>query len=198
MPREEHLLRQMEWKNTLTKFGRVSLEKSISIGGALIYADVYATIDGREYIIEIGDMADKKKQELLESYGKNQNVIFMHEGYGQDKIIEVLQTISRFRDSPSGKAQLFNLHLQSRKKKLRNFGVKIGLFTYVLNVVLLIFFMISGSPEAMNVYIVFGFVLGWGLYPIIGLMAGSIIGLVPCNCPQCKQIRNMGGSVPKV
>jgi hypothetical protein len=41
MPRQEHLIRQVEWKNTLEKYGcNVALEKIIQIKGARIITDV--------------------------------------------------------------------------------------------------------------------------------------------------------------
>jgi hypothetical protein len=66
MPREEHLHRQIAWKEALSQFGETHLEQSLTIRGAQIFTDVYAEIEGKEYIIEIADVADKRKEALLE------------------------------------------------------------------------------------------------------------------------------------
>ena len=62
MPREEHIMRQVEWKKRLEPYGSVELKKQLIIRGARIIADVYAQIEGKELIIEIGDIGDDRKK----------------------------------------------------------------------------------------------------------------------------------------
>lgn len=113
MPREEHLVRQVEWKKKLEQYGKVELEKQLSIRGAKIFADVYAQIEGKEFIIEVGDISDERKNALLELYAESKpNIIFIHEAYGQDKIPEVLQQINAYLQSPE-----YQLYIQAEKLK---------------------------------------------------------------------------------
>jgi hypothetical protein len=66
MPRETHIERQVEWKQQLTKYGfRVALEKQVIIRNAPVIVDVYAILGGKKYLIEIGNIADKRKIALM-------------------------------------------------------------------------------------------------------------------------------------
>lgn len=102
MPREAHIERQVEWKQQLTKHGfRVTLEKTVRIRNAPVIVDVFAVLDGKKYLVEIGDIADKRKIALMQIYAEqNHNVEFIHEGYGQDKIQTVLQSSKSYKNSP--------------------------------------------------------------------------------------------------
>jgi len=87
LPREAHVERQVYWKNTLQKYGSiVNLEKTVQIRGAPVIVDIVAEIDGKKFLIEIGDIADKRKKALMQFYAeKNPTIEFIHENYGEKK-----------------------------------------------------------------------------------------------------------------
>jgi len=119
MPREEHLVRQVEWKKKLEQYSKVELEKQLTIRGAKIFTDVYAQIEGKEFIIEIGDIGDDRKNALLQLYAESRpNVVFIHEAYGENKIQKVLEQINAYLHSPE-----YQLELKKRKERqsIQNF-----------------------------------------------------------------------------
>ena len=114
MPSEEHLVRQVEWKKKLEQYGKVELEKQLSIRGAKIFADVYAQIEGKEFIIEVGDIGDDRKNALLQLYAESKpNIVFIHEAYGQNNIQDVLEQINAYLHSPERQLER---QLEIRKK----------------------------------------------------------------------------------
>jgi len=100
MPREEHLIRQVEYKKALEKYGYVHLEHSLEVEGKYIRADIYAEIEGKKYIIEIGDIDDEDKGIILGLYAKlHPEMVFIHEHYGENKLEGILQTIRQYFNS---------------------------------------------------------------------------------------------------
>ena len=64
----------------------VVLEKTVRIRNAPVIVDVFAVLDGKKYLIEIGDIADKRKFALMEIYAEqNSNTEFIHEGMENTK-----------------------------------------------------------------------------------------------------------------
>lgn len=110
MPRESHIERQVYWKSTLQKYGcNVNLEKTIHIRGAPVIVDVFAEIDGKEFLIEIGNIADKRKNALMQFHAeKNPKIEFIHESYGENKIQSVLESVSSYRETPEYKRLIDN------------------------------------------------------------------------------------------
>ena len=50
--------------------------------------DKIAEVEEKKYLIEIGDIADKRKNALMQFYAEqNSNIEFIHEGYGEKIII---------------------------------------------------------------------------------------------------------------
>ena len=123
MPREQHIERQVHWKNKLQEYGEnVQLEKTVYIKDAPVIVDVYAEIEEKIFLIEIGDIVDKRKIALMQYYAElNPNIHFIHEDYGADKIQQVLESITAYLNSPEYR-QLIQLRLslekQSQKFKL--------------------------------------------------------------------------------
>jgi hypothetical protein len=122
MPREAHIERQVQRKNTLQKYGcNVTLEKIVYIRNAPVIIDVFAEVDGKKFLIEIGDIADKRKNALMQFYAEeNPNIEFIHEGYGINKIPTVLESISAYREKPE-----YTIYKKLRKiKEARDNSIK--------------------------------------------------------------------------
>ena len=122
MPSERHIIRQLEWKRKLEPYGRVELEKQLLIKGAKVIVDVYAVIENKEFIIEIGGIADPRKYALLQFYAESKpNVTFIHEPYSEDKTQEVLEDINAYLNSPEYQSlmQAKKLELKKLKKEYR-------------------------------------------------------------------------------
>jgi len=102
MPREAHIERQVHWKTTLQKYGcKVTLEKTVHIRNAPVIVDVFAEVEGKKYLIEMGDIADKRKNALMQFYAEqNFNIEFIHEGYGENKIPTLLESVTSYQQSP--------------------------------------------------------------------------------------------------
>lgn len=118
MPREQHIERQIEWKKKLQEYGcNVGLEKTIYINGAPIIVDVYAKSEDKTFLIEIGDIDDKRKYALIEYYAKdNSNIVFVHEEYFANKMQDVLGLINAYRNSPEYK-QLIKTKLELKQQR---------------------------------------------------------------------------------
>ena len=59
---------------------------------------------GKIFLIEIGDITDKRKNALMQIYAEqNPNIEFIHEGYGRNKIPTVLESISAYTEKPEYK-----------------------------------------------------------------------------------------------
>jgi len=101
LPSERHIIRQIRWREALRKKGaHVSLEKTVHIRSAKVIVDVYAKIEDKTFLIEIGDIEDHRKHSLLQYYSEeNPNIIFVHEPYGRDEISRVLEFIDAYRNS---------------------------------------------------------------------------------------------------
>jgi hypothetical protein len=159
MPREEHLVRQVEWKKKLEQYGKVELEKQLSIRGAKIFADVYAQIEGREFIIEVGDIGDDRKNALLQLYAESKpNIVFIHESYGQDKIQNVLEQINAYLHSPERQLEMRKKieELEKKKKAMPKNTMILGIF---FSVMILIFGLL---PE-ITPYLAHLFLFVYGL-----------------------------------
>lgn len=115
MPREEHIMRQTEWKRHLERYGKVELEKQLLIKGARVVIDVYAVIENKEFIIEIGNIDDRRKYALLQFYVESKpNVVFIHEPYGKNRIQETVEKITAYQNSPE-----YQEYLTEQLKKLK-------------------------------------------------------------------------------
>lgn len=141
MPREKHIVRQVQWKNRLQAYGcYVNLEKTIYINYAPVIVDVYAEVEGKTFLIEIGDIRDKRKIALLELYARQKpNTIFINEEYGENKIQQVLESINVYLNSPEYKEilqdRLIQQEIEIRKriedkhnKRMQLFGLAIIIF----------------------------------------------------------------------
>jgi len=161
MPREEHLVRQVEWKKKLEQYGKVELEKQLSIRGTKIFADVYAQIEGKEFIIEVGDIADGRKNALLQLYAESRpNVVFIHEAYGENKIQEVLEQINAYLRSPERQLEMRKKieELEKKKKTVPKYTMILGT---CYSVMILIFWLLF-SPE-ITPYLAHLFLFVFGL-----------------------------------
>ena len=114
LPREAHIERQVQWKDTLSKYGcSVSLERTVNIRGANVIVDVYAQVGGKIFLIEIGDIDDKRKIALMRFHAEqNPNIEFVHEEYGENKTQQVLSSLSSYRETQDYKDYLREQHLQ--------------------------------------------------------------------------------------
>ena len=123
MPSERHINRQVEWRTELQKYGcKVSLERTVSIRGARVIVDVYVEVEGKTFLIEIGDISDERKTALMQYHAEdNPNIQFIHEDYGENKIPEVLESVTAYRNSPEYKRLTHQRMLfeQQRKKAER-------------------------------------------------------------------------------
>lgn len=161
MPREEHLVRQVEWKKKLEQYGKVELEKQLSIRGAKIFADVYGQIEEKEFIIEVGDIADGRKNALLQLYAESRpNVVFIHEAYGENKIREVLEQINAYLHSPERQLEMRKKieELEKKKKALPKDTMILGIGETVVILIFLLLFSAEVIP-----YLAFLFLFVFGL-----------------------------------
>ena len=195
MPRQEHILRQVDWQKELSKFGKTTLEKSLQIRGAEVFVDVYAKIGSKEYLIEIGDIADKRKEALLEIYAEhNPRILFIHENYGQNRIPEVLKTIERFRNSSEGRISAIEEELASHKynelHRYRRWGAFLGFAAWVVSVIFFAIGVNFNSGLIVGLVVIGGSLVGWLVYPFIGYIFGSLCGNgQPCNCQRCRELK---------
>ncbi len=123
MPSEEHIDRQVRWRTKLQKYGcEVNLERTVYIRGAKVVVDVYAEVEGKTFLIEIGDINDERKTALIQYYAEdNPKIEFIHEDYGENKIPQVLESITAYRNSPEYKHlahQRMLLEQQRKKAKI--------------------------------------------------------------------------------
>ncbi|HLE75126.1 MAG TPA: hypothetical protein VI864_03670 [Candidatus Bathyarchaeia archaeon] len=181
MPRQEHLMRQAEWKNTLEKYGcSVILEKTIRIKGAQIIADVYAETEGKTFLIEIGDIEDERKTALMQYHAEaNSNIEFIHENYGENKMPQVLEFITAYRNSPEYKHlthQKMIWEQQRRNAKIKDIRTK----RHVLYSILFIWLV----PAVALLFIDTATALGWFIgcpilifgLPILLIFLGVFLG----------------------
>jgi hypothetical protein len=193
MTRQEHHMRQMKWFEELSKYGFAEIEPSIKIRDAVVYPDVYGKIENIEFIIEIGDVDDKRKEALLEIYAeKNPLVVFVHEHYGEDKLGEVLGRIDGYQSSPEVKnkkhLQELTLQLEEHTKEIRRknnprfffaiiaWGICVGSLVYSLE-----------GVYGMGVVLAGMFVSSLPLFGLVLLMGRRI--KKGCICSQCELIR---------
>jgi hypothetical protein len=165
LPREVHIIRQVQWKNRLQEYGcYVNLEKTIYINNAPVIIDVYAEVEGKTFLIEIGDIQDKRKIALLKLYTRQKhNTIFIHEEYGENRIQQVLESINVYLHSPEYKQtlqdELIQKEIENRKriedkledkhnKRIQLFGLSI---IVLVPAIVLAFF----SPEIVGYWIGF-------------------------------------------
>jgi hypothetical protein len=199
MPRQEHLIRQVEWKNTLEKYGcNVALEKIIQIKGARIITDVYAETEGKTFLIEIGGIEDERKTALMQYHADaNPNIEFVHENYGEDKTSQVLEYIKAYRNSPEYKhlvhqrmileQQRRNARIKETHQRLileqqrRNAKIKdIKNRRHILYSILFIWLV----PPVALLFIDTTIALGWFIYclilifglPILLIFLGAFLG----------------------
>jgi len=163
LPREAHIERQVQWKNKLSKYGcRVNLEKTVYIRNAPVIVDVYAENEGKTYLIEIGDISDKRKIALMELYAKqNQNIEFIHEPYNTNKIGEVLDNLIAYRNSDEF------LHLQLAKMEDRKNKRKMLVALLFVFVVPFLWFL------SYDTLLAFGWVVIWFGIPIFLVFFGE-------------------------
>lgn len=114
--------------------------KTIYINNAPVIIDVYAEVEGKTFLIEIGDIQDKRKIALLELYTRQKhNTIFIHEEYGENRIQQVLESINVYLHSPEYKQilqdRLIQQDIEIRKriedkhnKRLQLLGLSIIVF----------------------------------------------------------------------
>jgi hypothetical protein len=102
MLREALIERQVQWKNTLQEYGcKVTLEKTVYIRNTPVIVDVFAEVDEKKFLIEIGNVVDKLKNALMQFYAEeNSNIEFIHESYGRNEIPTVLESISAYIERP--------------------------------------------------------------------------------------------------
>jgi len=156
LPREAHITRQIEWKNTLSKYGcSVSLERTVHIRGAQVIVDVYAEAEEKTFLIEIGDIDDKRKTALMRFYAEqNPNIEFVHEPYYSDKMNEVLESLNAYRNSGEYKVFKRREHLkQLKEKKHEKRDSTIKLVSLFLGVFCFIFLFLSLSCAYWLYYI---------------------------------------------
>lgn len=174
MPREEHIMRQVTWKKRLEQYGKVELEKQLVIRGARIVADVYAQIEGKEFIIEIGDIGDNRKNALLQFYAESKpNVVFIREAYGENKIQEALEQIKTYLRSPEYiqgvKLEIERIKKDTPKKIILGLLCVFDLFIFALFLIFInypqMIQLLWGSSEViMAIIIVFSFMVGISAY----------------------------------
>jgi len=165
LPREKHIIRQVQWKNRLQEYGcYVNLEKTIYINNAPVIIDVYAEVEGKTFLIEIGDIQDKRKIALLELYTRQKhNTIFIHEEYGENRIQQVLESINVYLHSPEYKQilqdRLIQQDIEIRKriedkhnKRMQLLGLSIIVFVPAIVLAFL-------SPEIVGYWIAFWIVM---------------------------------------
>lgn len=121
MPSERHINRQIQWRDTLRKYGaNVSLERMIRIRGARVVVDVYAEIEGKISLIEIGNINDERKTALMSFYAESeQKVEFIHEPYGYDEIPKMLESLEAYRKTQEYKDFLAMKELTRQQKERR-------------------------------------------------------------------------------
>jgi len=154
-------MRQVEWKERLQRYGQVEVEKQLRIKGARVVIDVYAIIENKEFMIEIGDIEDERKQALLQFYAESKpNTVFIHEAYGQDKIQEVLEHINAYLQSPERQLEMRKKieELEKKKKALPKYTMILGI---CYSVMILIFWLLF-SPE-ITPYLAHLFLFVFGL-----------------------------------
>jgi hypothetical protein len=191
--RQEHHMRQMEWFDELSKYGFAEIEPSIKIPDAIVYPDIYGKIENKEFIIEIGEVDDKRKEALHQIYAeKNPSVVFVHEHYGEDRLGEVLEKIGEYQNSPEVQNKKYRqelcMLLEEHTKKIRKKNGPRLFFA-------LIVWSVCAGPAAYFLE---------GVYGLGVVMAGMLLSSLPlfallfimsrrikkgCNCPQCEQIR---------
>lgn len=191
MTRQEHHLRQVKWYETLSQYGKAEIEPSIKIRNAEIFPDVYAEIDDKKYIIEIGDVDDKRKEALLSIYAENhRDLVFIHEHYGEDKINEVLKTINAYRSSDEGKLKIAQDQIAKHNSTYSMNGLFFGLVLWFINI--LVEVMIWGHAGdflgAGAFFVFMGAIGGFMIYPILGAKIGSKITKY-CHCKECEKAR---------
>lgn len=173
MPREEHITRQIEWQKALAQYGNVHLEASLKINDAPIIADVYAEIGDKHYIIEIGDIEDKRKEALLELLAnQNSKVIFAHEHYGENKMPQVLETVQAYLDSEDYKAYRQSIEKRFLINQNRKSGYKFGWVVWLASLIIIFCFGMSfensvSSPKYSVILFLSDIFLGWILFPFL-------------------------------
>lgn len=132
MPSERHINRQIQWRDALRKYGaNASLERTIRIKGARIVVDVYAEIEGKTLLVEIGNINDERKTALMQYYAdENSEIEFIHEPYGKNKIQQVLESLQSYRNSEEYQKQL-EMVRQTRIEKLEK-SIKLGAIAFGL------------------------------------------------------------------
>lgn len=124
LPSERHINRQVQWRTELQKYGcKVNLERTVHIRGAKVVVDVYAEVDDKIFLIEIGDIEDERKTALMQYFAREKpNVKFLHESYGENKIPQVLESLASYRNSAEYK-KIQKLR-EYRQKILREYKQK--------------------------------------------------------------------------
>ena len=143
MPREAHIERQVQWKNKLSEYGlKVNLEKTIYIQNAPVIVDVFAELEGKTFLIEIGDIEDKRKKALMELYAEqNRDIDFIHEPYNTDKISMVLENVTSYLISPEyHQIQMAKEKARITKEKTEKQKSTVYLFIIIIFIVGFIYF----------------------------------------------------------
>ena len=174
MPREAHIERQVHWKNTLQKYGcNVNLERTVYIRNAPIIVDVYAEAEGKIFLIEIGDISDKRKIALIQFYAEHDpNIEFIHEDYGENKIGNILESVTAYRNTPEyNKLKERQRREQEIEERIQSFNavwMLICLTVFIICIVIpfmdwsLLFLM--GIAFLMPFVWFFGFIVGNRIY----------------------------------
>lgn len=120
MPSERHINRQIQWRDTLRKYGaNVSLERTIRIKGARVVVDVYAEMEGKKFLVEIGEINDKRKTALMQYYAdENPEIELIHETYGENKIQQILESLQSYRNSEKYQKRL-EIRIEETEEKIR-------------------------------------------------------------------------------
>ena len=157
MPSERHMSRQFEWKNALQRYGaNVELEKTVRIKGARVIVDVFAKVEGKTFLIEIGDINDDRKHALLEFYSEKPNIEFIHEDYTEDKIHHVLEQIGAYLNTEEYKAFVERRHREKMKEKRKGNIIKWLIYT-----ILSLWLVPSVILGVINLELGIAWFLGW-------------------------------------
>jgi len=152
MPSERHINRQIQWRDTLRKYGAtVSLERTVHIRRARVVVDVYAEIEGKVFLIEIGDVDDDRKKALMQYYAQDKpNVEFVHEPYGYNEIQHVLNNIQAYRSSVEyqhyKRIQDLKAQIKAKKQKDAENVIKTAILIFFASIFLGIVF-VSINPQ---------------------------------------------------
>ena len=143
------------------------MENTIYINNAPVIIDVYAEVERKTFLIEIGDIADRRKVALLELYvNQNPNIEFIHECYGENKIQQVLDFITAYhekervyRESPEYKKLLEKRELLKKQETIKQYKRKFKIFFGFSSIICLLYPIFAFSYEGLTTMSLIGTII---------------------------------------